>query len=86
MKIKKLADNAVSEIDKSLPDSLSDAEKKAISDIVESTLLEAVGHTTESCREAAVICCGPEADLAHKISEEVSLAQKALIANLMGPR
>lgn len=86
MKIKKLADNAVQEIDKSLPDSLSDAERKAISVIVERTLLEAVGQTTDSCREAAVICCGPEADLAHKISEEVRLAQKALIANLMGPR
>ena len=86
MKIKKLADDAVLEIDKSLPDNLSDTERKAITDIVERTLLEAVGHTTDSCREAAVVCCGPEADLAHKISEEVGLAQKALIANLMGPR
>ena len=86
MKLKNLADNAVVEIGKVLPGSLSESEAAAISEIIENTLVEAVGKTSKRFSETAVICCGPEADLAHKISEEMKLAQKALIANLMGAR
>ena len=86
MKLKTLADNAVTEIDNTLPDNLTEEQTAAIAKIVENTLVEAVGHTSRSCRDAAVVCCGPEADMAHKIAEEVKLARKALIANLMGPR
>lgn len=86
MKLKNLAQNAVTEIDKTIPTELSDTESEAIAKIIEDTLIKAVGHTTDSVREAAVVCCGPEADLAHKIAEEMRLAQRTLIANLMGPR
>ena len=86
MSLKNLADQAVAEIDKSLPIDLTDEESAAVAKIVENTLVEAVGQTSRSCRDAAVVCCGPEADMAHKIAEEVKLARKALIANLMGPR
>ena len=86
MNLKNLADDAVADIDKSLPKDLSAAETEAIAKIVENTLIEAVAQTSRSCRDAAVVCCGPEADMAHKIAEEVKLARKALIANLMGPR
>lgn len=86
MSLKQLADQAVVEIDKSLPNELSEEQTAAVARIIENTLAEAVSHTSKSCRDAAVICCGPEADMAHKIAEEVKLARKALIANLMGPR
>ena len=86
MKLKNLADNAVAEVGKIVPSSLSESEVAAISKIIENTLVEAVGKTSEHFSEKAVICCGPEADLAHKISEEMRLAQKAIIANLMGER
>jgi hypothetical protein len=86
MKLKNLADNAVTEVGKIIPGQLSESEVAAISEIIENTLVEAVGETSEHFSETAVICCGPEADLAHKIAEEMGLAQKALIANLMGER
>ena len=86
MNLKNLANEAVSEIDRSMPNELTEAESAAIAKIVENTLVEAVSQTSRSCRDAAVVCCGPEADMAHKIAEEVKLARKALIANLMGPR
>jgi hypothetical protein len=86
MKLKNLADNAVAEVGKIMPSSLSESETAAISEIIENTLVKAVGETSEHFSETAVICCGPEADLAHKIAEEMKLAQKAIIANLMGER
>ncbi len=86
MKLKNLANNAVAEVEKIIPGSLSESEVAAISEIIENTLVEAVGETKEHFSETAAICCGPEADLAHKIAEEMGLAQKALIANLMGER
>lgn len=86
MNLKNLANDAVAEIDKSLPNKLTEAETEAIEKIIEATLVDAVAHTSRSCRDAAVVCCGPEADKAHKIAEEVKLVRKALIANLMGPR
>ena len=86
MKLKNLADNAVAEVEKIVPSSLSESEVAAISELIENTLVEAVGKTSKRFSETAVICCGPEADLAHKIAEEMGLAQKALIANLMGER
>ena len=86
MSLKNLADQAVVEIDKSLPEELNEEQTATIARIVENTLIEAVSQTSRSCRDAAVVCCGPEADMAHKIAEEVKLARKALIANLMGPR
>jgi hypothetical protein len=37
-------------------------------------------------KETAVVCCGPEADLAHKIQEEMDKKRKVLITNLMSIR
>ena len=54
--------------------------------IIRRTLIRAVNQATESCTSAAVVCCGPEADLAHKIAEEADRAQYALIANLTSMR
>ncbi|MCP3688539.1 MAG: hypothetical protein GY784_09000 [Gammaproteobacteria bacterium] len=65
---------------------LSEDELKKVSQILQSALIKSVEHATNSHHEATVICCGPEADLAHKIAEEMSLANKNLIANLMGMR
>ncbi len=64
---------------------LSDAEKQKISEIIQSSLLSTVEKTTDHHLETAVKCCGPEADLAHKIRHELNLKKNALIANLLGP-
>ena len=86
MSLKSLADEAVVEISKSLSTTLTESETRAISKIIEHALIKAVNQASEKCTDAAVICCGPEADLAHKIAEEVDRAQYALIANLTSMR
>ena len=71
MTLKTLADDAVARIGETVSDTLSESEAAAVSKIIEDTLIKAVNQTTKNCATAAVVCCGPEADLAHKIAEEV---------------
>jgi hypothetical protein len=86
MTLKSLADEAVAQISKTVSEALTEPETEAISKIIEHALIKAVNQATEKYTSAAVICCGPEADLAHKIAEEVDRAQYALIANLTSMR
>ena len=65
---------------------LSDPEKLDILKILEASLIKTVEQTTADNLKAACICCGPEADLAHKIQEEMNRKRDALIANLMALR
>ncbi len=87
MTLKTLADETVDELDRAFPDvSLSDEVRQKISRIVERTLIKAVEHTTSAHRTATVIGCGPEADLAHKINEQLELSNVSLTANLSALR
>jgi hypothetical protein len=86
MTLKKLADNAIAQINDTVSSPLPESETEAISKIIEDMLVEAVRQTSQSCSKAAVVCCGPEADIAHKIAEGVDQARHALIANLMSLR
>ena len=86
MTLKKLADNAIAQIIDTVSSSLPESETEAISKIIEDTLAEAVRQTSQSCTKAAVVCCGHEADMAHKIAESVDQTRHALIANLMSLR
>lgn len=65
---------------------LSNEEKEHIKAIISTSLANAVETTSDENLSTAVICCGPEADLAHKIRHEVNLKKKALVANLLGLR
>lgn len=82
MSLKSLADQTVAKINQALTTPLTPAEIKAISRIVEDAFIKAVNESTAKCGDAAVVCCGPEADLAHKIAEDVERARYALLANL----
>ncbi len=87
MALSKTAQKAVRKIDKALDQhNLSDQEKSEILKIIGKSLLRTVEETTETHNQATVFCCGPEADLAHKIEEEVERKKQALIANLMALR
>ena len=86
MTLRSLAEDAVARIGKAVSASLTEQETNAISKIIEETLVRAVNEATQSCSKAAVVCCGPEADMAHKIAEEVDRARIALVANLMSMR
>ena len=87
MALEKTAQKAAKKIDAALTDyDLSKDEKSAILRIIEKSIIRTVEETTDSHREATAICCGPEADLAHKIQEEVERKKEMLIANLMALR
>lgn len=86
MNMKSLADHALTDIGKAMSGSLTEDEAKAVTRIIEETLAKAVSQTAQNCKEKAVVCCGPEADIAHKLSEEMDRARHALIANLTSMR
>lgn len=87
MELSKTAQKAVKKIDEALDKhDLSKQEKAEILKIIGKSLMQTVEETTDTHRQATVICCGPEADLAHKIAEEVERKKIALIANLKALR
>ena len=87
MALEKKAERTAAEIGEALTSyNLSEDEKGEILNIIEKSLIRAVEKTTDTHREATVICCGPEADLAHKIQEEVERKKDLLISNLMALR
>lgn len=86
MTIKNLTQDAVDEIKNTVLNNLSESQAEAMTKIIEKKLIKAVKQSTKSCTTAAVIACGPESDLAHKIAEKVDQAQSALIANLKSMR
>jgi hypothetical protein len=87
MALSKTAAKAAKKIDKALKNyDLSEAEKAEILNIIGKSLVKTVEEATEYHQAATVACCGPDADMAHKIAEEVELKKNALIANLMALR
>ena len=87
MSLKQIADDTVDEIQSAFPDAdLSEQTRAKLASIIERALTRTVEKTAHAHREATVVCCGPEADLAHKINEEVQRANIALTANLMALR
>jgi len=87
MTLSTTAKHAVDDISRVLEShGLSKDEKAEVLRIVESSLLQAVEQTTQSHQQATVACCGPDADLAHKIADQVERNKRALIANLMALR
>jgi hypothetical protein len=87
MTLKKLADDTVAALEQAFPTvNTTEEERQKISRIIEKTLIKTVEQTTLTHHKATKNCCGPEADIAHKISEEVRRANIALTANLMALR
>ena len=86
MSLEKISKETISALESAISANLSEDERKKISKILQGALIKSVEQARQTHHEATVICCGPEADLAHKIAEEMSLANKALIANLTAMR
>jgi hypothetical protein len=86
MSLKKLADEAVKQIEKSIEGQLTERDVATVSSVIQDALIEAVNESSRSCGGAAMNCCGPDADLAHKIAEDVERKRYALLANLLSMR
>ena len=85
MNLENLTKRVTQELGTALSD-LPDKEKKAILDIVQRAMHDASSRTHRELKETAVVCCGPEADLAHKIQERMDQKRDMLIANLSALR
>ncbi len=77
MSVANASKQAAQEISDAISSSLTEDEQAKVSKIVERALLEAIGEAVKGCKSAAVVCCGPEADLAHKIAEKIELKRTA---------
>jgi hypothetical protein len=86
MDLAELSNRVTKDLNNAISAELTVEERAAISKIVQQALLDASRQTYKECREAAVACCGHEADLAHKIQEQMDKKRLVLIANLMGMR
>ena len=86
MNLEKLSQRVTQELDIALSTDIPAAEREAILKIVQQAMLDASARTHREMKETAVICCGPEADLAHKIQEQMDKKRDMLIANLMAMR
>ena len=87
MRLKKLAVETTKTLTNTIEDyDFSEEQTKAIQAIIENSILQAVEQTCIVHKEATVVCCGPEADIAHKIEYEARQKTNLLIANLSSLR
>ena len=86
MNLEKLSKRVTEELDDALADDLPAEERDAILKIVQQAMLDASHRTHREMKDTAVVCCGPEADLAHKIQEQMDKKRDMLVANLMSMR
>ena len=87
MSLNKFADNAINEIKVVLGNhELSQSQNDEIRSILENSLKQAAEHFRKINNNTVVQCCGPEADLAHKISEKMNQKTDLLISNLSSMR
>ena len=81
MNLEKLTKRVTQEMDVALSD-LPISEKKAILEIIQRSMSDASCRTHREMKETAIVCCGPEDDLAHKMQEQMDKKRDMLIANL----
>ena len=86
MNLEKLSKRVTQELDTALSADIPSAEREAILDIVRQAMLDTSYRTHREMKETAIVCCGPEADLAHKIQEQMDKKRNILIANLTAMR
>ena len=86
MNLAKLSKRVTEELEDALSADMPEGERDAILKIVQQAMLDASSRTHREMKDTAVICCGPEADLAHKIREQMDKKREMLIANLMSMR
>ncbi|PSL20130.1 hypothetical protein [Shimia abyssi] len=85
MNLENLIERVTVEMDKALSDLPGD-EKAEILGIVKKAMLDTSHRTHRELKETAVVCCGPEADLVHKLQEQMDQKRDMLIANLSAMR
>ena len=87
MSLKQLVDETTTALMNTIEDyEFSEKQKQAIQAVIEDSIVQAVEQARNAHNEATVMCCGPEADMAHKIQWKAEQKTKLLIANLSSLR
>lgn len=87
MSLEKIANSAVRKLVKSFPGyDFTDEQRDEVARVIASAMRDTVSEAARVHREATVLCCGPEADLAHKIAHEADQQAALLVASLMHQR
>ncbi|MGI9584803.1 MAG: hypothetical protein ACR2N7_04365 [Acidimicrobiia bacterium] len=87
MSLNKIADNTVKQLVRSVPGlEFTEDQQEQVRRLVTEALESTVDESADVYRQATVMCCGPEADLAHKINEEADRRTTLLISSLSHQR
>jgi len=86
MAFRELSERAASRIVAVLDHEIDDASRASITQAVEQAIVDAVVAEHSRCTQLAADACGPDQDLAHKISREIREASRALVTNLTSMR
>ena len=87
MSLKTVADSTYNEIKRVLGDhELSQAQMDELRSILENSLKQTTEQFHEINSDTVIQCCGPEADLAHKITSRMKQQSDLLISNLSSLR
>ena len=86
MNLEKLSKRVAEELETALSEDIPAEKRDEIKEIVHRAMLDSTNRTHRELEQAAVVCCGPEADLAHKIQEQMDKKRNVLVSNLMAMR
>jgi hypothetical protein len=86
MRFRARAEATARSIEQALELSLPEAQAKAVTDIIETAIIDEAREERERCALVAQHCCSHDKDLAHKTADTIRLADEALITNLMALR
>lgn len=86
MKLKQYVETATQEVFQALDTQPSEEQAKAVAAVIQEAVIKAALESRSKCVDVARECCSADRDLAHKITEEIRLANNALIANLSSMR
>lgn len=86
MSIKEITDKTLANVDEIVGGQLSAEQSEAVAKVIEMGILKAAVRMSENCQRYTIQHSGPEADIAHKINEEINRRREALLANLSGLR
>lgn len=86
MSFRELSERATNRIVAVLDQEVDAQSRDAIIHAVETAIVDAVVVEHARCTQLATEACGPDQDLAHKISRQIRAASQAVVANLTSMR
>ncbi len=84
--IQEITDSTLAEVGTVLEGKLNQQDIDAIAKVIEKGILESAVRMSDNCHGFTVRHSGPDADIAHKITEDIERRKAALLANLSGLR